>query len=120
MSPERRRVAAAGLGAVTPVGQDVASTWKAMLSGTSGVGPITQFDTSGYRTTIAGEVKEWDPAQHFERREVRRLDRYTQFFLVAVRQALQGAGLSFDQDDEAATRAGGMGGGGFGGMGGVI
>jgi 3-oxoacyl-[acyl-carrier-protein] synthase II len=120
MSPERRRVVVTGLGAVTPVGQDVASTWKAMLSGTSGVGPITQFDTSGYRTTIAGEVKEWDPAQHFERREVRRLDRYTQFFLVAVRQALQGAGLSFDQDDEAATRAGVMVGAGFGGMGSFI
>ncbi|MEX1134108.1 MAG: beta-ketoacyl-ACP synthase II [Acidimicrobiia bacterium] len=120
MSPERRRVVVTGLGAVTPVGQDVASTWKAMLSGTSGVGPITQFDTSGYRTTIAGEVKEWDPAQHFERREVRRLDRYTQFFLVAVRQALQGASLSFEQDDEAATRAGVMVGAGFGGMGSFI
>ena len=120
MSPERRRVVVTGLGAVTPVGQDVASTWKAMLSGTSGVGPITQFDTSGYRTTIAGEVKEWDPAQHFDRREVRRLDRYTQFFLVAVRQALQGAGLSFEQDDEAATRAGVMVGAGFGGMGSFI
>jgi len=120
MSPERRRVVVTGLGAVTPVGQDVASTWKAMLSGTSGVGPITQFDTSGYRTTIAAEVKEWDPAQHFERREVRRLDRYTQFFLVAVRQALQGASLSFEQDDEAATRAGVMVGAGFGGMGSFI
>ncbi|HLF43754.1 MAG TPA: beta-ketoacyl-ACP synthase II [Acidimicrobiia bacterium] len=120
MSPERRRVVVTGLGAVTPVGQDVTSTWKAMLSGTSGVGPITQFDTSGYRTTIAGEVKEWDPAQHFERREVRRLDRYTQFFLVAVRQALQGASLSFEQDDEAATRAGVMVGAGFGGMGSFI
>ncbi|HLE95576.1 MAG TPA: beta-ketoacyl-ACP synthase II, partial [Acidimicrobiia bacterium] len=113
-------VVVTGLGAVTPVGQDVASTWKAMLSGTSGVGPITQFDTSGYRTTIAAEVKEWDPAQHFERREVRRLDRYTQFFLVAVRQALQGASLSFEQDDEAATRAGVMVGAGFGGMGSFI
>ena len=55
-------------------------------------GQITQFDTTGYRTTIAGEVKDWDPEEHFDRREVRRLDRYTQFFLVAVRQALQEAG----------------------------
>jgi 3-oxoacyl-[acyl-carrier-protein] synthase II len=120
MSPERRRVVVTGLGAVTPIGADVASTWKAMLSGASGIGPITQFDATGYRTTIAGEVKDWDPEQHFDRREVRRLDRYTQFFLVAVRQALQEAGLSFDQDDVASTRAGVMVGAGFGGMGSFI
>jgi 3-oxoacyl-[acyl-carrier-protein] synthase II len=120
MSPERRRVVVTGLGAVTPIGHDVTSTWKAMLSGASGIGPITQFDATGYRTTFAGEVKDWDPEEHFDRREVRRLDRYTQFFLVAVRQALQEAGLSFDPDDEAATRAGVMVGAGFGGMGSFI
>ena len=120
MSPERRRVVVTGLGAVTPIGDDVISTWKAMLSGASGIGPITQFDATDYRTRFAGEVKDWDPEQHFDRREVRRLDRYTQFFLVAVRQALQEAGLSFDEDDEAATRAGVMVGAGFGGMGSFI
>jgi 3-oxoacyl-[acyl-carrier-protein] synthase II len=116
MPPERRRVAVTGLGAITPLGEDVGSTWDGMLSGQSGVGPISLFDTDGYRTTIAGEVRAWEPEKHFDRREVRRLDRFAQFFLVAVRQALQQAGLSFDEDDPAAARAGVVVGAGFGGM----
>ena len=117
MPPERRRVAVTGIGAVTPIGRDPESTWQAMLAGTSGVGKITQFDTTGYRATIAAEILDWDPEEHFDRREVRRLDRYTQFFLVAVRQALAQAGLEFDPDDPRAARAGVMVGAGFGGMG---
>ena len=120
MPPERRRVAVTGLGAVTPVGEDVGSTWDAMLSGKSGIGQISLFDTDGYRTTIAGEVRGWEPAKHFDRREVRRLDRFAQFFLVAVRQALAQAGLSFEEDDPAAARAGVVVGAGFGGMGSFI
>lgn len=116
-SPERRRVVVTGLGAVTPLGEDVGSTWQSMLAGRSGVGPITQFDPDGYRTTFAGEVSGWDPERHFERREVRRIDRYAQFFLVAVRQALDEAKLSYEEDDPAATRAGVIVGAGFGGMG---
>jgi 3-oxoacyl-[acyl-carrier-protein] synthase II len=88
-----------------------------MLAGRSGVGPITQFDPDGYRTTFAGEVSGWDPERHFERREVRRIDRYAQFFLVAVRQALDEAKLSYEENDPAATRAGVIVGAGFGGMG---
>jgi 3-oxoacyl-[acyl-carrier-protein] synthase II len=88
-----------------------------MLAGRSGIGPISQFDTQGYRTTIAGEVSGWDPEKHFERREVRRIDRFAQFFLVAVRQAMEHAGLSYLEDDPAATRAGVVVGAGFGGMG---
>jgi 3-oxoacyl-[acyl-carrier-protein] synthase II len=120
MPPERRRVAVTGLGAVTPLGEEVGSTWDGMLSGKSGIGPITLFDTDGYRTTIAGEVRGWEPEKHFDRREVRRLDRFAQFFLVAVRQALEQAGLSFDEDDPAAARAGVVVGAGFGGMGSFI
>ena len=120
MSPERRRVAVTGLGAVTPLGEDVGSTWEALLAGRSGIGPITLFDTEGYRTKIAGEVKGWEPEKHFDRREVRRLDRFAQFFLVAVRQALEQAGLSYAEDDPAATRAGVVVGAGFGGMGSFI
>ena len=116
MTPERRRVVVTGLGAVSPLGHDVESTWKAMLAGESGVGEISLFDPSGYRTTIAAEVPDWVPEDHFERREVRRLDRYTQFFLVAVRQAVAQAGISFEQDDPAAARAGVVVGAGFGGM----
>jgi 3-oxoacyl-[acyl-carrier-protein] synthase II len=120
MPPERRRVAVTGLGAVTPLGEDVGSTWDGMTSGTSGIGPITLFDTDGYRTTIAGEVRGWEPEKHFDRREVRRLDRFAQFFLVAVRQALEQAGISYQEDDPAATRAGVVVGAGFGGMGSFI
>jgi 3-oxoacyl-[acyl-carrier-protein] synthase II len=117
ISPQRRRVVVTGLGAVTPLGEDVDSTWESMLAGRSGIGQIQQFDTTGYRTTIGGEVPGWDPEQHFDRREVRRIDRFAQFFLVAVRQAMQQAGISYDQDDPAATRAGVVVGAGFGGMG---
>ncbi len=120
MAPERRRVAVTGLGAVTPLGEDVGSTWDGMLSGKSGIGTISLFDTEGYRTTIAGEVRGWEPEKHFDRREVRRLDRFAQFFLVAVRQALEQAGLSFEEDDPAAARAGVVVGAGFGGMGSFI
>lgn len=120
MPPERRRVAVTGLGAVTPLGEDVGSTWVGMTSGQSGIGPISLFDTDGYRTTIAGEVRGWEPEKHFDRREVRRLDRFAQFFLVAVRQALAQAGLSFEEDDPAAARAGVVVGAGFGGMGSFI
>ena len=117
---ERRRVAVTGLGAVTPIGDDVGSTWRAMLAGESGIGPITLFDTSGYRSTIAGEIDGWNPEDHFDRREVRRIDRFAQFFLVAVREALQHAGLSYEEDDPAAARAGVVVGAGFGGMGSFI
>jgi 3-oxoacyl-[acyl-carrier-protein] synthase II len=91
-----------------------------MLAGRSGVGPITQFDTDGYRTTIAAEVSGWEPEKHFDKREVRRVDRFAQFFLVAVRQAMEQAGLSYAEDDPAAARAGVVVGAGFGGMGSFI
>jgi 3-oxoacyl-[acyl-carrier-protein] synthase II len=91
-----------------------------MLAGRSGVGPITLFDTEGYRTTIAAEVSGWEPEKHFDKREVRRVDRFSQFFLVAVRQAMEHAGISYPEDDPAAARAGVVVGAGFGGMGSFI
>jgi 3-oxoacyl-[acyl-carrier-protein] synthase II len=120
MAPERRRVAVTGLGAVTPLGEDVGSTWEGMLAGRSGIGPITLFDSDGYRTRIAGEVSGWEPEKHFDKREVRRLDRFAQFFLVAVRQAMNQAALSYEETDPEATRAGVVVGAGFGGMGSFI
>jgi 3-oxoacyl-[acyl-carrier-protein] synthase II len=120
MAPERRRVAVTGLGAVTPLGEDVGSTWDGMLAGRSGIGPITLFDSDGYRTRIAGEVSGWEPEKHFDKREVRRLDRFAQFFLVAVRQAMDQAALSYEETDPEATRAGVVVGAGFGGMGSFI
>lgn len=120
MSQYGRRVVVTGLGAITPVGSDVASSWEALLAGRSGIDQITLFDTDGYRSTIAGEVTGWDAEEHFDRREVRRLDRYAQFFLVAVRQALEDAGLHYEEGNPAAARAGVVVGAGFGGMGSFI
>jgi 3-oxoacyl-[acyl-carrier-protein] synthase II len=117
---DRRRVVVTGLGAVTPLGPDVDSTWAALIEGRSGVAPISLFDTTGYKTTIAAEVPGWDTSAHFDQKDARRLDRFSEFFIVAARQAMADAGLEFGEDEEAASRAGVMIGAGFGGMGSFI
>lgn len=113
---ERRRVVVTGMGAITPVGTGVTDFWDGLVSGRSGAGQITAFDTTGYRTTIAAEIGDYDPLDHFDAKELRRLDRYTQFFLVPVREAMAQAGIAYDEDDPAAGRAGVVVGAGFGGM----
>lgn len=90
----RRRVVVTGLGAVTPVGNDVATTWRAMLSGTSGAGPITKFDPEHFRVRFACEVKGFDPLTYMDRKEAKRADIYTQFALAASVQAMADAGLA--------------------------
>jgi 3-oxoacyl-[acyl-carrier-protein] synthase II len=115
-----RRVVVTGLGAVTPLGLDAESTWQALLKGRSGAGPITLFDTTDYRTTIAAEVSDWDTGAHFDAKEARRLDRFSEFFIVAARQAIAQSGLDFASDEEAAARSGVVVGAGFGGMGSFI
>lgn len=105
-----------GMGAVTPIGADVASFWEGLKAGRSGAGPITLFDASEHRTQIAAEVSDYDPEAHFEKKELRRIDRYTQFFLVAVREAMAQAGISYEDEDPEAARAGVVVGAGFGGM----
>jgi 3-oxoacyl-[acyl-carrier-protein] synthase II len=116
----RRRVVVTGMGVVTPVGNDLETFWQAMVAGRSGIGPITHFDASGYRAKIAGEVKDFDPTEHFEKRDVRRIDPFSQFFLVAGRQALAQAKIAFAPEDPDNERAGVMVGAGFGGMGAFI
>ena len=113
---ERRRVVVTGMGAITPVGTGVDEFWSGLISGRSGAGQITAFDTSGYRTTIAAEISDYEPDRYFDTRELRRLDRYTQFFLIPVREAIAQAGLDYSEDDPAASRAGVVVGAGFGGM----
>ncbi len=115
--PERpRRVVVTGTGAVTALGQDVASTWAGLLAGRSGVAPITQFDASRVSVKIAAEVKDFDPSATLDRKEMRRTDRYIQFALVTARQALDQAGLPGRLDDETATRTGVIFGSGLGGV----
>lgn len=113
---QRRRVVVTGLGAVSPIGNTVAATWSSAVAGRSGAGPISLFDTSEHRCRVAAEVKGFDPDDHFEKKESRRLDRCSQMTLVAAREALAHAKLSIDEDSEAAWRAGALIGVGFGGM----
>ncbi len=94
-----RQVVITGLGAITPVGSDVPTTWAALVEGRSGAGPITHFDASNLNTRIAAEVKNFDPVAFFGRREARRMDRFTQFALVATQEALQDAGLRAEEWD---------------------
>lgn len=99
-----RRVVVTGLGGVTPVGANVTDIWANLLAGKTGIGPITQFDTTELTTTFGGEVKDFDPAALFGAKEARRMDRFTQFGLAAGRQAVEDAGLLQAALDK--TRAG--------------
>jgi 3-oxoacyl-[acyl-carrier-protein] synthase II len=111
-----RRVVVTGLGTVNPLAHDADGFWRAALAGESGVGEITLFDTAGFDVRIAAEVKDWDPERYMPRREARRLDRSAQFFVVATGQALDDAGLRYEEDDPAANRAGVVVGSGIGGI----
>lgn len=116
MTRDRRRVVVTGLDAVTPVGLDAESSWRAIKDGVSGIGPISLFDAGGYKTTIAGEVSDWETLDYFDLKEARRLDRFAEFFVVTARRAMAVAGLDYTEDEEGAARAGVMIGAGFGGM----
>ncbi|HUF26243.1 MAG TPA: beta-ketoacyl-ACP synthase II [Gemmatimonadaceae bacterium] len=89
----RRRVVVTGFGAITPVGNDVATTWRALLDGCSGAAPITKFDPSGFPVRFACEVKAFDPLAYMERKEAKRADIYTQYAVAAALQAMNDAGL---------------------------
>lgn len=111
---ELKRVVITGLGAVTPVGNDVAAMWQSMVAGKSGVGPITQFDAALFRTQIAAEVKDFDPSSLLDKKESRRLDRYAQLTLVSADEALRDSGL--DLPHENLDRIGVIWGSGMGGL----
>jgi len=95
------RVVITGLGAVTPVGLNVAGTWSALLAGQSGIDFITRFDTSELRTKIAGEVRGFDPADYMDRKEARRMDPYIQYGMAAAKEALADSGLDLSGEDPA-------------------
>lgn len=109
-----RRVVVTGLGAVTPIGNEVATFWANVLAGKSGAGPITQFDPANFKTRFACEVKDFDPGNYMGRKEARRMDRFTQFAVAVSRQALDDAGLQVTPDN--APRIGVMMGTGIGGI----
>ncbi len=109
-----RRVAITGMGAVTPLGNSVSEFWQACVEGKSGIDYVTQFDASGYPSRIAGEVKGFDPLDHMDRREARRMSRFSHFGVAASRQALQNAELNLEQQDR--SRVGVILGNGIGGL----
>lgn len=88
-----KRVVVTGLGAVTPLGNDLQETWQGMVEGRNGIAPITLFDTSDYRAKLGAEVKNFDPALYLEQNEILRTDRYAQFALAAAHQAVQDSGF---------------------------
>jgi 3-oxoacyl-[acyl-carrier-protein] synthase II len=109
-----RRVVITGMGTVNALSLDIVGYWRALLAGRSGVSNIEQFDTSAFRVKFGGEVKGFDPAQHLDPKDARRLDRYTQFALVAARAAVNDSGLDFTREDP--YRCGVILGSGIGGL----
>ncbi|MBQ6983369.1 MAG: beta-ketoacyl-ACP synthase II [Paludibacteraceae bacterium] len=109
-----KRVVITGLGAVTPVGNTAPETWKALVNGVNGIAPITSFDTTNFKTHFAGEVKNFDPDVIFDRKEARKMDRYSQFSLCVADEALRDSGLDLDQEDR--SRIGVIWGSGMGGL----
>lgn len=93
---ELKRVVVTGLGAITPIGNDVETAWANAIAGISGAGPITHFDASLFKTQFACEVKDFNAADHFDRKKVRQLDLYAQYAMVAADQAVKDSGLEDD------------------------
>ncbi len=108
-----RRVVVTGMGALTPIGNNLQDLWKGLVDGVSGAGLITHFDTSKFKTRFACEIKNYDPANHFDRKESRKMDRYTQYAHVAADEAVKDAHLdpeSTDKDRSGVIWASGIGG----------
>lgn len=111
---ELKRVVVTGLGALTPLGNNVEETWKNAAEGKSGAGPITHFDASLFKTRFACEVKDFHPEEHFDRKKLRQLDLYAQYALVAAKEAIDDAGL--DGEDIDKNRVGVVFAAGIGGL----
>lgn len=111
---DSQRVVATGLGLVTPLGNDVPGTWNALIAGRSGVGPLTQFDHSSFKTHIAAEVKDFDPTRYLDKPTARRMDRFLHLAVAAVHEALADARLDMAAADP--RRVGVIIGSGIGGV----
>lgn len=109
-----KRVVVTGLGSLTPIGNDVATTWRSMLDGVSGASLITRFDPTEFKCKIACEVKGFEPLNYFDRKEVRKLDLFTQYGLVASEEAIIDSGINDDDVDK--RRVGVIWGSGIGGV----
>lgn len=97
----KRRVVVTGLGLVTPVGNTVDSSWKALLSGQSGIAPITKFDASEFTTRFSGSVKDFDVEQYMSRKDARKMDLFIQYGMAAGIQAVTDSALDMDKIDSS-------------------
>lgn len=95
-----RRVVVTGLGAITPVGNDVPTTWKNLVDGVCGIETITDFDTSELKVHIAGTIKDFEPEKYIEKKEVRKLDLYSQYAIAAAQQAVDDSGIMGKVDED--------------------
>ncbi|WP_042455272.1 beta-ketoacyl-ACP synthase II [Neobacillus dielmonensis] len=111
---EKRRVVVTGVGAVTPLGNDVETTWKGILEGKSGIGPLTRVNADEYPAKVAAEVKEFNPELFMDRKDARKMDRFTQFAVASALMAVKDANLTIDEENS--HRVGVWIGSGIGGM----
>ena len=112
----QRRVAITGIGLVTPIGNDLETTWSALLAGKNGAGPTTQFDVTNFATKFACEVKDWDGSKWFDKRELKHVDRFLQFGVAAALMAVEDAGLGTKVPEGQEHRWGSYIGAGLGGV----
>jgi len=110
----RRRVVLTGMGTINPIGLDTNDFWQSLLAGKSGSAKITKFDATNFATKIAAEVKGFDPEAHFDKKDMRRLDPFAQYAIVAARESVLSSGVNFDEEDK--DRIGVIVGSGIGGM----
>jgi 3-oxoacyl-[acyl-carrier-protein] synthase II len=111
---ERRRIVVTGMGAITPLGNDVETSWRAAIEGRSGIGPITRFDTSAYDTRIAGEVRDFNAEEYASAKDLRRMDRFIHYAIGSAKQAAVQANLVINEDN--AEQVGVLIGSGIGGV----
>ena len=109
-----KRVVVTGLGALTPLGNNLDTYWSNLIKGVSGAGPITRFDPEKFKTQFACEVKDYDPLNYFDRKEVRKMDLFTQFALIAATEAFEDSGINLETIDR--HKAGVIWGSGIGGL----
>lgn len=109
-----KRVVVTGIGAVTPIGNDAAAFWQNIKAGVCGIGPVTHFDAEGFKTRIAGEVKDFDITKYVEKKEARKMDLFTQYAVAAADEAFHDAGIDMSEEDP--WRVGVITGSGIGGI----
>ena len=99
----KKRVVVTGIGAVSPVGNDAETSWQNVIAGKSGIGPLTRLDPDEYSAKVAAEVKDFDIEKYAERKEARKMDRFTHYALAAAMMAVEDANLTIDESNAEAN-----------------